>query len=368
MHSTSAFHPDWATPPGDTISDILLQSDCSREDFAHRMDLTTIQASHLLSGRAKIDDALAGKLASSLGGSPAFWLNRERQYREDLNRLRKGAADVQDWLTNIPVRDMIKFGWISQTRSPQQRLKNCLAFFGVSNIDDWYTTYNKLFLSASFKTSNSFDSTPEAVIAWLRQGEIESQSEDIRPWNSQRFQSSLVQARQLTRDKDPRVFIPRLKHLFADSGVFLGIIPAPTGCRASGATYFLSPRKAIMLLSFRHLSDDHFWFSLFHEAAHLILHKDRMLFLEGTGNYETLAEREANEYAEKLLIPAAIETEFRSLTTKNWRQIVRFARKAGVSPGIVVGQLQFHGIIKHNQLNKLKTRFSWNLGSSANQD
>jgi len=368
MQRTAEFNPDWATPPGATISDILLEAECPRAEFARRMKLTMTQINNLLSGQKKIDDTLAIKLESNLGGSRTFWLNRERQYRDDLKRLRKGTIEEQNWIANIPVRDMIKFGWINRAKNPRERLTSCLNFFGVSTIDDWYVTYNNLFLSAAFKTSRSFDSKPEAIITWLRQAEIESQSERIGTWNTGRFQKALIQARQLTRTKDPKIFIHQLKRLFAGCGVFLGIIPAPTGCRASGATYFLSPRKALMLLSFRYLSDDHFWFSLFHEAAHLILHENRMLFLEGIGNCETAAEKEANEYAENLLIPAALKEEFRSLSARNWRQIVRFARKAGVSPGIVVGQLQYHGIIQYNQLNKLKTRFRWHTEVSPIQD
>jgi hypothetical protein len=34
----------------------------------------------------------------------------------------------------------------------------------------------------------------------------------------------------------------------------------------------ISPNKAMVILSFRYLSDDHFWFTFFHEIAHLLLH------------------------------------------------------------------------------------------------
>jgi HTH-type transcriptional regulator / antitoxin HigA len=35
------------------------------------------------------------------------------------------------------------------------------------------------------------------------------------------------------------------------------------------------------MLSFRYKTNDHFWFSLFHELAHLLLHGKKSLFLEG---------------------------------------------------------------------------------------
>ena len=43
----------------------------------------------------------------------------------------------------------------------------------------------------------------------------------------------------------------------------------------------------------------------------------------------------------------------------NGREVIRLARLAGVSPGIVVGQLQHISKIERNQLNSLKERFRW---------
>ena len=48
---------------------------------------------------------------------------------------------------------------------------------------------------------------------------------------------------------------------------------------------------------------DDFWFAFFHEAGHLLLHGDKGLFLEGTDMPSTVEDANANEFAERTLIP-----------------------------------------------------------------
>jgi Zn-dependent peptidase ImmA (M78 family) len=105
------------------------------------------------------------------------------------------------------------------------------------------------------------------------------------------------------------------------------------------------------------LSDDHFWFTFFHEAGHLLLHGENGFFLEGIES-STTAEEEANEFAAQILIPPEFQDELAQLRAKIY-EVSRFARRLGVSPGIVVGQLQHLRKIRHNQLNGLKRRYTW---------
>ncbi|HEU4689887.1 MAG TPA: ImmA/IrrE family metallo-endopeptidase, partial [Vicinamibacterales bacterium] len=162
----------------------------------------------------------------------------------------------------------------------------------------------------------------------------------------------------LTRQKDPERFLPTLIRACAECGVALVVLRAPTGCRASGATRFLSPDKALLLLSFRYLSDDHFWFTFFHEAGHLILHGEEALFIEADEMLDSVQEDEANRFAGDVLIPPEFKAELGKLPLTH-RDVIRFAVRAGVAPGIIVGQLQHQGRLPRNRLNGLKRRFRW---------
>lgn len=361
MTSESTFQPNWASPPGDTISDILFEKNISLKEFSNKMGFTTTYTKKIINGNISITYKIAENLESILGASKTFWINRESQYREDIVRAEQNVLEQKEWLSELPLSDMRKFGWAPTLSNSkfEDKLNSCFNFFNVSSVKEWHEIYHDLLYATSFKISSSFDSKAESIITWLRQGEIDSQSSNCSNWNKELFKKSLLEIRPLTRQKDPQIFIPKIKELFSRCGVALAIVPTPTKCTTSGATYFTSNNKALLLLSFRHLSDDHFWFSLYHEAGHILLHKNTSIFLEGIEKSTSKEEKEANDFAAKILIPEEHQPQLMTLNANKWRDIVRFAKLVGVSSGIVVGQLQHLGLIRHNQLNKLKTRFKW---------
>jgi HTH-type transcriptional regulator / antitoxin HigA len=120
----------------------------------------------------------------------------------------------------------------------------------------------------------------------------------------------LITMRRLTRKKEPSIFVPELRKLCAENGVALVIARGPAGCRASGATRFLSDKKAMILLSFRYLADDQFWFTFFHEAGHLLMHSHKAVFLEDGSDVSLKEEHEANLFAQNILIPPNLGQNF----------------------------------------------------------
>ncbi len=349
----SNFQPDWASPPGDTIADILRERNLSPEQFAAELQRTPEEVNNLLHGQAAITLEMARRLEQTLGATLQFWMARDYQYHQDLARHEQLA---KRWLSDLPVQDMISFGWLPP--QPIPNLASCLKFFDVPSVAAWNERYAELQQVMSFRTSPAFRSKPPAVAAWLRQGEVEANGIDCKDWDAAIFKQSLSEIRRLTREKEPSRFLPALKRLCAECGVAVVALRSPNGCRASGATRFLSPTKAILMLSFRHLSDDHVWFTFFHEAGHLLLHGKKRFFLEADEVTTTSEEKEADVFAASTLIPPEFQDELLNLRPIH-KTVIRFAMRVGISPGIVVGQLQHLRHIKYNQLNQLKRRYDW---------
>jgi HTH-type transcriptional regulator / antitoxin HigA len=352
---SEGFQPDWASAPGNTIRDVLRERNVSIDDFARWMDQSREDTVELLQGRSAITIQVARRLEKALGASVEFWMSREFRYRQQLE---KPTIDESAWLKTLPIADMVEFGWLRPAPKPSETLSACLRFFGVPNIATWNRVYGRLAQHYSFRTSPSFESVPGALLAWLRQGEIQGEAVDCAPWNPLAFKSALTSVRGLTREKDPNQFVPKLQNICSQSGVAVVIVRTPKGSRASGATRFLSENKGLLLLSFRHLSDDQFWFSFFHEAGHLLLHDARDLFVEGIESAPPEKEQEANNFAFEVLIPSEFQQEFYRLPAKPF-ELARFARRIGVSTGIVVGQMQHHGKIKPKHFNRLKRWYEW---------
>jgi HTH-type transcriptional regulator/antitoxin HigA len=104
-------------------------------------------------------------------------------------------------------------------------------------------------------------------------------------------------------------------------------------------------------------TNDRFWFTFFHEAAHVLLHGKKEVFLDDPDHkqIDSKEEREANAWASELLIPAASAAALPMLKQKD--AVKDFARRLGVHPGIVVGRLQHDGIIQRSWMNGLKVSF-----------
>ena len=366
MNSNEGFQPDWTSAPGDTIVEILQERDISDTGFATLMGFSLEDTTDLLQGRSTVTLTVARRLTEALGASVEYWMSRDYHYRQDSRRFH---AEEEGWLRELPLGDMIKFGWLSPPPLPSEELAASLRFFGVSSLLEWKENYGSLQEMAAFRSSPSFDSRHESISAWLRQGEIEAEKIECGPWHTERFRECLDQLRPLTRQKDPHRFIPALQEACSENGVAVVVVRAPSGCRASGAIKFVTNDKAILQLSFRYLTDDQFWFTFFHEAGHLLLHGQKHFFtstlegekpwiLEGAGVPLTEEEQEANAFAASTLVPQEFQHELFKVPL-NGRAVIRFAHHVGVSPGVVVGQLQHHGRIGFDQLNRLKRRFAW---------
>ena len=355
MANRSEFTPDWASPPGSTIRSILREKKLSSLELSNLLQCSNDEIQRLLDGRMTISIRLARSLSAALGSSVEFWISRDFHYRHVSTELREIE---EQWLATLPVDDMVKFGWLTPPPLPNQEMYACLQFFGVNDLTSWKHKYGLLSDHIGFRTSRSYESTPGAVIAWLRQGEIEASFVSCANWNATELRKRLPAIRSLTRQKDPAVFLPALKSHCASAGVALTVIRAPRGCRASGAVRFISDQKAIVQLSGRYLVDDQFWFTFFHEVGHLLLQEPREIILDHLEKRDTPEEDEANEFATRILIPYEHRSALMQLGHKP-RDIIKFARRIGIAPGIVVGQLQHYGILSHSSMNSLKRRYRW---------
>lgn len=364
--SDELFRPDWFSKPGDTLAALMARRGLTLQALAEKLKCDTVTVRGLLAGTVSVDEPMAVRLSHCVGGKPTFWYKRQSSYETALARAAdaipkdEGAA----WLQKFPLKDIADYGWVDRPQRRADVIKSYLAYFGVAGPPEWEKRYTDFLNDVVFKSSPSFESKIGALSAWLRQGEIEATLVPCAPWNPNLLRSLLADLRRLTKAKTPAYFIPRLRDICAAAGVAVVFVRAPAGCRASGATRFATPEKAIVILSFRYLSEDHFWFTFFHEIAHLILHSKRSTFVDADATSTSDKEIEANTFAASVLVPRDRGDELANLRPRT-ENVVRFAVSVGVSPGIVVGQLQHLGVIGRNQLNFLKRRYDWGEIASA---
>lgn len=348
---------DWFSRPGDSVLSAMRRRGVSAETLSRNLTGGMPQLRDLMSGFGTIDDETAATLSGMLGGSISFWKTRQAKYREALAQavdvLSKEDADA--WLDRIPAPG--GKGRITD-RTRLVELERRLAYFGVSTLKSWDARYGPHQREARFRRSLAFTQHDGATSMWLREGELDANLRQTATWSSGALRVRLQEIRTLSKISKPSRFMPPLVKLMADAGVALVVVRAPKGCRASGASRMIAPDKAMILMSFRYRADDHFWFTLFHEIGHLLLHEASSFVdvegMEGDDPYE----KEANDFAASMIVPQNREPELLSLKPTA-DSIRRFAVSLGVAPGLILGQLQHRGIVAAGTMHRLRRNWTW---------
>jgi len=111
----------------------------------------------------------------------------------------------------------------------------------------------------------------------------------------------------------------------------------------------------------RHKSNDHFWFTFFHEARHVLHGSRKTVFIDGGGlkGASPDEEEEANAWAAEFLVPGEELAKFVAAGDLSEAAVLAFAEELGIAAGIVVGQLQNRKHLTFKQHNRLKHWFEW---------
>jgi plasmid maintenance system antidote protein VapI len=353
------FIPDWFSKPSDSLRLLMQRQGVAPSDLAQQLAGGMAVLRGILDGSVPIDRDKAKALAEAIGGTSDFWLKRQAKYDDVLERAVYLALkyEADDWLGRVPAPGTKWRGRLSEAKLSDE-IRRRLIFFNVANMRAWDARYGRLRDYTRFRTSASFTSRDSAVLLWLRRGELEADLVPTRTWNPGNLRDRIADIRKLCKVSHPARFLPKLRELCAEAGIALVIVSAPKGCHASGASRLVAPHKAMLLLSFRYRVDDQFWFTVFHEIGYLLLH-DAQTFVDDESTPDDKSEREANDFATSCIIPEARRAEFDRLPADR-EAIIRFSVSIGVSPGLIVGQMQHHQLIGHQNLNSLKRHWKWN--------
>ena len=354
--ATNRYEPDYAVPPGHVLKERLDAQGMTPAEFARRCGRSAKLISEIVAGKAPIEPRTALQFEKVLGVDAGIWLGIETDYR--LQRMRAAAADEEAaagaWSKSFPLRELAKRG--IKPAAGGDMVSALLTFFGVASVDAWHVKYGAA--SVAYRHSPSFDSDSFALAAWLRLAEIDAAGQACTRYRPSAFREALRQVRRLTRAPAPES-LEEARQLCNRAGVTLSLVKPLPRTRLSGAAWWPSARRPAIALSGRHKTDDHLWFSLFHEAAHILLHGKKNVFVDGTDADGDVQETEANDWAADFLLPRPDWRRFVDGGLYDRASVLRFADEQEVAPGIVVGSLQHAGHLPWNRLNSLKIRLRW---------
>ena len=100
---------------------------------------------------------------------------------------------------------------------------------------------------------------------------------------------------------------------------------------------------------------------MFHEIKHVLQQKVTKVFISGNNDdfsdMDNQLEEDADAFASNYLIPLNEYEKWHPNKYVTDEEIVSFAKKIGIHPGVVAGRLQYDGVIPQNRCSKLKVKY-----------
>jgi len=358
MATTLEIAKSLLSPPGDTIQEHIDFIGMSQAELAERMGRPKEKINDVIKGREPITTATAFQLEKVLGISANFWLNRENTYRKEIYELQQQEKleKKKGWLRAFPVNEMRKLGWLPDTKEKHILIDNLLKFFCIASTDEWERIYVDKEVSVAFRVSLAHTQSPHSISAWLRMGEIQLKDIELSEYDKKKFKEALVDIKELAFLM-PQNFSEQLQIICARSGVAVVFTQNLPKAPISGATRWFH-NKPIIQLSGRFKTNDHFWFTFFHEAAHIILHGKKDIFLESVEGTEVDQEKEeeANAFATKLLLTENELQEILNAAPFTDDMIYAFSKKFRTPAGVIIGRLQHLKLIPYSTGNGFRQK------------
>ena len=358
MATSVQVHSDLAIPPGEYLSEVLADLGMSQADLARRMGRPVQVVSEIVGATKRITSDTALQLERVTGVPAHVWTALEEEYQLTTARstAREQVASELAMVDLETYRVLARRGFVATTRDRSTKVRELWRFFGVASLHNvaHVRTYG-----AAFRVSSAGGVSPYALAAWLRCGELLATGTPVEPFSASNLRTLLPELRSWTREPLGAA-VPKVRAALAACGVALVVVPHFPKTRAHGATFWMSADKAVVQMSHRGAWSDVFWFSLFHEIGHVLLHGKKQVFLEGDlldGPEDGDHEAEADAFASERLIPSRALDAFLAGGSPTAARVVSFADQVGVAAGIVVGRLQHLGVLGHDQLNGLRDRF-----------
>ncbi len=269
-------------------------------------------------------------------------LQKAAEVKAELARARKpdpGIAQKARLISTYPVREMIKRGWIDPDAPTLE--SEITRFFGVSAMDE-------LPHLAHAGKKTSYVNVPPAQLAWLFRVRQIAREMVVPEFSPNALRGVLERLRALLTAPEEARHVPRI---LAEVGVRFVIVESLPSAKIDGVCMWISATSPVIGMSLRFDRIDNFWFVLRHEIEH-VLNRDGIadavidvdLSAEGGSAADNLPPHEsrANGAASDFCVPTAQMDSWvaRKHPFYSERDLIGFAKRMQVHPGLVAGQLR----------------------------
>ncbi len=344
--------------PGHVIKEDLEALNWTQWDLAEIIGMSEKTVSKIINNKTLITFETARLLSKAFGQSTRFWMNLDAKYHlweHEENSREKSAEKLAGVYKYMPVKEMIKKGWLSYYLRTDDLIEQVKSFWNIT--DSNLSFMNKP--ASCFKKSGAFNLYEKYyALTWLQMAKQSSGFFKTGAYSKSRMEKLADKFTQYTREADGiEIF---LKDLYS-AGVSFFILSRLRKTYLDGAA-FVHEGRPIVVYTARHDRVDNFWFTLAHEIAHVLLHLS-----DGKGEYldrmdqkrSGLKEEQADAFALKIIKAKEIIDYYAPF--KQYISVARVrqcAQAIQVGEALVVGVLQYCGVVPYRNLNRFKTKVS----------
>jgi len=363
------YRPDYAIHPGEYIAELLEAKGMKQTELALRLGVTTKHLNNIINGKAQITPEMAKSLQNVFNYPSKYWLSLQATFdvttheNEIVEKYKRNKETYDEWLKQFDYKNLVALGYVHETYAGNtsiNRINNLLSFFACSDIDSW----NKMYCSelpAACRITGASAAKLGNTTAWIRRGQILAQQKiaAMPEYNKAAFKAALLKIRDLTLHTEDG-FDDQMVALCHEAGICLTFAREIPRSGICGAAFWMNNGLTPCIqMSLRFKKNDHFWFTFFHEAAHILKEHKKIVFLDCDKPEVNDIEEDADQISRDFLIPKKQYLAF-VRTGRFYEGDIRcFAASIGVHPGIVVGRLQHDRKIEWKWHNKMKESFNW---------
>ena len=327
---------------GDVVREYLAAKGWGQADLAHVVGKTTAAINEIIQGKREISAEMAALFAAAFGNTAEFWLTLDPRVSNEKLAYAKRRARLFEL---APVREMIRRGWINPSDDLAELENELKKFFGVDSFDNAPT------LPVVTRRSEPMEPLTPSQLAWCFKARNLAADIIAPPYSESRFPELEAHLKELVAQAPS---VKRVaKTLFA-FGIRFVIVQPLTDLKIDGAAMWLDENKPVIAMSLRMDRIDSFWFTLLHECMHIKYRDGLSVDSNLTGEDADFSaakpafERRADADAAAAIIPQDQINSFikRIAPLYSKEQIIQFANRIRVHPGIIVGQLQHRGEIR----------------------
>jgi HTH-type transcriptional regulator / antitoxin HigA len=179
-----------------------------------------------------------------------------------------------------------------------------------------------------------------SLLAWhSRILELAANEHIVAPFKKSRLTKEWINglAKLSAKNNGPQL----AKEFLKDVGLALVVEPRLPQTYLDGAALLYCGKTPVIGMTLRFDRIDNFWFVLFHELAHVMLHLDKDVeFFDDLEAAPDGVEKEADEFACESLIPMEVWEKSIARYSPKKETIKELAAELGISPAVVAGRIR----------------------------